>query len=139
MRRALSMLLLPCFLISVLCLPGGDFALFTQLPDLYQHCKATEDPDMNFVDFITDHLINIDGVFDKHAAGDDQKPHKPFQFRYFQHITLYMPGSLLLNLAAPISEFKQLNCTSIKSYHSKYVVYIFHPPNSYFINRLLSI
>ena len=31
-------------------------------------------------DFIKDHLINIDGLFDKHEDGDDQKPHSPIQF-----------------------------------------------------------
>lgn len=28
-------------------------------------------------DFITDHLVNIDGLFDKHENGDEQKPHTP--------------------------------------------------------------
>ena len=131
MRRALWIIVLPCFSMSILCLPEGDFALLTQLPALYQHCKDTEDPDMNFIDFITDHLINIDGIFDKHLAGDDQKPHKPFKFRYFQHETSYMPGNFLANLTTPLIELKKSNCTTIKNFHSKYLVYIFHPPNSF--------
>jgi len=139
MRRALWILVLPCFLMSILCLPEGDFSLLTQLPALYQHCKATEDPDMKFIDFITDHLINIDVIFDKHLAGDDQKPHKPFKFRFFQHTISYMAGNLLTNLATPLIEFKRLNGTTVKSFHSRYLVYIFHPPDSYLNTRLLRI
>ena len=56
----------------------GDFSAIGDLPKMYEHCKATEDKDMTPMDFITDHLINIDGMFDKHQNGDEQKPHKPF-------------------------------------------------------------
>jgi hypothetical protein len=130
MRRALCIILLPCFLISVLFLPEGDFSLLTQLPALYQHCKATEDPDMDFIDFITDHLINIDGIFDKHLAGDDQKPHQPFQFRFLQHNISYVAGNLFF-ISTPSSVFKKSKCTKGKSFYSKYIVYIFHPPDSH--------
>ena len=30
---------------------------------------------MSAIDFITDHLLNLDGMFDKHEHGDPQKPH----------------------------------------------------------------
>ena len=43
---------------------------------MYQNCKETEDKDMTPLDFVTDHLINIDSLFDKHDNGDEQKPHK---------------------------------------------------------------
>lgn len=55
----------------------GDFSTLIDLPGMYRHCKATEDKDMTPFDFITDHLINIDGLFDKHNNGDEQKPHSP--------------------------------------------------------------
>ena len=44
----------------------GDFSMLNELPEMYSHCKATEDKDMTPLDFITDHLVNIDGLFDKH-------------------------------------------------------------------------
>ena len=56
----------------------GDFSMLNELPEMYSHCKATEDKDMTPLDFITDHLVNIDGLFDKHENGDKQKPHSPF-------------------------------------------------------------
>ncbi len=46
---------------------------------MYRHCRAKEDKDMTPFDFITDHLVNIDGLFDKHDNGDDQKSHDPSQ------------------------------------------------------------
>ena len=57
----------------------GDFSMLNELPEMYSHCKATEDKDMTPLDFITDHLVNIDGLFDKHENGDKQKPHSPIQ------------------------------------------------------------
>lgn len=54
----------------------GDFSILQDIPEMYRHCKATEDKDMNAMDFVTDHLLNIDGIFDKHENGDEQKPHQ---------------------------------------------------------------
>jgi hypothetical protein len=55
----------------------GNFSYLQELPLLYDHCQETEDKDMNALDFITDHLLNIDGLFDNHDQGDEQKPHLP--------------------------------------------------------------
>lgn len=59
----------------------GDFSILPNLPKMYLHCKETEDCDMTVLDFFTDHLINIDGLFDHHDNGDDQKPHQPFHYQ----------------------------------------------------------
>ena len=53
--------------------------MLNEIPEMYHHCKSTEDKDMTPLDFITDHLVNIDGLFDKHENGDEQKPHTPIQ------------------------------------------------------------
>jgi hypothetical protein len=63
-------------------LPMGDFSALKDLPEQYRHCRDTEDQDMTFIDFITDHLINIDCLFDKHENGDKQKPHSPYQHHH---------------------------------------------------------
>ena len=60
----------------------GDFSILKDIPEMYRHCKATEDKDMTPFDFITDHLVNIDGLFDKHDNGDEQKPHMPSQTQH---------------------------------------------------------
>ena len=33
---------------------------------------------MTAFDFITDHLLNIDCLFDAHNKDDEQKPHQPY-------------------------------------------------------------
>ena len=58
-------------------MPMGDFSSITDLPAMYRNCKATEDKDMTPLDFITDHLVDIDCIFDAHENGDEQKPHTP--------------------------------------------------------------
>ncbi len=75
------MRILACFfafyyLLGTVLLPGGDFSILPKLPAMYENCKLTEDKVMGPVDFITDHLINIDGVFDSHGQGDEQRPHQ---------------------------------------------------------------
>lgn len=69
----------------------SNFSVLEDLPKMYDNCKATEDKDMTPIDFITDHLVNIDGIFDKHINGDQQKPHKPFEsniHHYFSQFVL---------------------------------------------------
>jgi len=62
----------------------GDFAILEEIPEMYRHCKATEDKDMTPLDFLTDHLVNIDGLFDKHDDGDEQKPHESHRTKHYQ-------------------------------------------------------
>jgi hypothetical protein len=67
------------------------------LPDMYRQCKTMEDVDMGPIDFLTDHLINFDGAFDKHTNGDQQKPHQSNQtFRANPLLTLFLRYSLFL-------------------------------------------
>lgn len=48
---------------------------------------------MTPIDFITDHLINIDGAFDSHDHGDEQKPHTPISSHHPSPIkTNYIPA-----------------------------------------------
>ena len=66
------------FSIGALLVPNGNLTAMSDLPKMYQHCKATEDKNMSLFDFLTDHVFNIDSLFDAHE-NDEQKPHKPFQ------------------------------------------------------------
>lgn len=87
MRQLTLITLLFYYTLGTLCLPMGDFSILPSLPKMYHHCKTTEDCDMTPLDFVTDHLINIDGLFDGHDGGDDQKPHQPF---HFHNVTLQL-------------------------------------------------
>ena len=110
----------------------GDFSVIVDLPKMYEHCKAKEDVDMTVIDFITDHLINIDGIFDKHPIGDDQKPHNNLDFKLSNFtITLFIQefksfelktSNVTIESDVVISNYK-------KSFYSfKHILPIFHPP-----------
>ncbi|CAN5430587.1 hypothetical protein BH11BAC2_BH11BAC2_17370 [soil metagenome] len=107
-RHIIALIILSYFSFGTFCLPNGDFAAIDELPEMYNHCKAFEDNDMTPFDFITDHLINIDCLFDNHDNGDQQKPHSPFTFHHitpqlfftylqFQWSTVYVVHPLLEN------------------------------------------
>jgi hypothetical protein len=76
LRQTIFIFLFIYFSFGAFLLPNGDFSILKDIPNMYHHCKLNEDKDMTFIDFITDHLINIDGCLDKHDHGDQQKPHK---------------------------------------------------------------
>ena len=57
-------------------MPQGYFAALTKLPDMYRHCQTTEDPDMNVIDFVTEHLLNLEeGAADENDIDEHELPH----------------------------------------------------------------
>ncbi|MEP7171088.1 MAG: hypothetical protein ABI855_17100 [Bacteroidota bacterium] len=111
-----------------MCLPVGDFAALKDLPEMYRHCKATEDKDMTPLDFITDHLINIDGIFDKHDNGDEQKPHSPSPTQHNSHSIFFC----LTNFAFTITDFQPVEVKPLIAsgsfFYSDYISKILRPP-----------
>ncbi len=106
----------------------GNFSVLKDLPEMYRHCKETEDKDMTPLDFITDHLINIDGLFDKHEHGDEQKPHQPTPTQY-QGQTIVIAIICFSFSLEPFSPVKARPSTPSISYIlSDYISGIFHPP-----------
>lgn len=99
MKKLMVLLILSYYSIGSILLPLGDFGIIPHLPKMYMHCKTHEHLDMTLVDFITDHLLNIDSVFDDHRLGDDQKAHKPFKDQ--QNSTI----QILFCYIFPICEF----------------------------------
>ena len=95
---------------------------------MYQHCKTTEDPDMSPIDFITDHLINIDGLFDKHEKGDEQKPHLPMTVRHTNSIINYFIIFIRHDFA--LEQNGEWNFENKKegNYYSDYNSKVFKPP-----------
>jgi hypothetical protein len=53
-----------------------DFSMVKELPKMYQHCKETEDPNLTVLDFFTEHLIDIDEIFEGHEEDKSEKPHQ---------------------------------------------------------------
>ena len=81
MKKGLLILTATYFLLGNCLLPQGDFSTLTQLPSMYHHCQRTEDPDLDLLDFITDHLFNLDEVFsEEEEAGEHELPHNPVPF-----------------------------------------------------------
>ena len=116
-------------------LPNSDFAVLPNLPAMYAHCQATEDKDLTVIDFITDHLINIDGVFDAHDNGDEQKPHKPFNFTHLSNILLLIsqrfdPQIIRTFLPFMVADKDILPSSRQCFYQNNYCHSIFHPPIS---------
>jgi len=106
----------------------GDFSMLKDIPEMYRHCKATEDKDMTPLDFITDHLVNIDGLFDKHENGDDQKPHTPIQNQHHGQTTISF--ATYFSFSTIHFQIKEVN-PSISSDNfspSDYISKIFRPP-----------
>ena len=128
MIRITALLLFSYYLLANICLPQGGFSALTDLPEMYRHCKATEDKDMTPLDFLTDHLINIDGLFDKHENGDEQKPHAPFQFHHQQAQNSFLvqefktAGNNISIVQATIPTYEE------HIYLSNYLSLVFRPP-----------
>ena len=128
MRKAPVILLVAYYIFGTLCLPCSDFSALTDLPGMYRHCKATEDKDMTLLDFLTDHLVNVDGIFDKHDNGDEQKPHNA-QPSHHQEITVFC--SLVFSdysFAEPLVREKPAVVYRTNFYRSDYIPNIFRPP-----------
>lgn len=107
----------------------GDFSMFVNLPSMYKHCHDTEDKDMTPIDFVTDHLVNIDGVFDKHDNGDEQKPHTPVTGQHSgQSKICYVP---VFHTYIFHYEFAAVNVklNAENEFTSEYITKIFHPPS----------
>ncbi|CAN5625281.1 hypothetical protein BH11BAC2_BH11BAC2_22870 [soil metagenome] len=128
LKSLLSFFVVAYFTFGTLCLPQGDFSALSSLTQMYQHCKATEDKDMTPLDFITDHLINIDGILDAHDNGDEQKPHTPVHYHHLvgQVVVFFHPTSTL-SLVAPFVQFHFSNFIQ-SFYASEYNSFTFRPP-----------
>jgi hypothetical protein len=128
LKKLAAILLFCYYAFGTLCLPLGDFSVARDLPEMYAHCKSTEDKDMTAIDFITDHLMNIDCIFDRHDDGDDQKPHTPVQLHHSQAQITFITQLVKINFINPSEEHFKLPLFSEGIYISGYISEIFHPP-----------
>ena len=125
-RPFLSLLLTLHLFATTALLPLGDLSAIEFIPQWYAQCKATEDHDMTFVDFITDHLINLDQVTDAHGDGDHQRPHLPFQLPLtLISFDLFTPTPAAETVAVQ-QPFRAAISASQYQYISAHL--IFHPP-----------
>jgi len=127
-KTGISISLLIYYVFGTFCLPQGNFSVVAELPHMYKHCKATEDKHMNVFDFVTDHLINVDGLFDKHDHGDEQKSHSPLQFHQAQCPITFLSSQQALALNRPILYQYQFSSYRDAHYVSHDLSSVFRPP-----------
>jgi hypothetical protein len=106
----------------------GDFSFGGELAAMYHHCKVHEDKDLTPFDFVTDHLLQIDGMFDKHCNGDRQKPHTPppLQHHPVQNVISFEPGTS--QSFRPVFVIENQPIFGELLYNSGFFIKIFHPP-----------
>jgi hypothetical protein len=91
MQRFLGLILFVYFLSGTLLLPQGDFSTLPDIPKMYAHCRDTEDPDMNALDFLTGHLLSMDDLMGNVLDPED-KPHAPVEFHH-----IYSPITITIS------------------------------------------
>jgi len=127
-KQLTVILLLTYYLLGTFCLPRGDFSAIMDLPEMYRHCKANEDKDMTPLDFITDHLVNVDGLFDKHNNGDEQKPHSPVQCHCMHDQVTFLIQSFRVLFTVPVLFKNIIPISKGCFYSSDYIAFVFRPP-----------
>ena len=132
MKQICVIFLAVYFLFGALLLPNGNIMSVSDLPKMYQHCKATEDKDMTLFDFFTDHILNLDCLFDSHE-NDEQKPHKPFQTTQVQNnLSLFCsktaPQIIHVNLEIILPKKLETIKSPLVFYSNNYLSSIFRPP-----------
>lgn len=124
----MNIFILGFYTLGTLLLPMGNFSALLDLPEMYRHCKATEDKDMTPFDFLSDHLFNVDCLFDNHDNGDEQKPHTPIQYHH-QDIQSYFVSqwlNVILNNNTVIQS--ELPIYNANIHGSNYLSLLFRPP-----------
>jgi len=128
LKKTIYIFLFAFFTFGKVCLPLSDFSLLGEISEMYSNCKATEDKDMTPIDFITDHLLNIDGIFDKHENGDEQKPHIPKQSHHYIQTIISIIDSFDF-LISKFYYFEEKSSIHLMKFTlSDYITKIFRPP-----------
>ncbi len=132
MKRLVTIIFCGYFLLGFLLLEQSDFSILQDLPSMYQHCKTAEDKDLTPLDFITDHLLNFDCLFDQHDNGDPQKPHVPPQFNHQSYQNIFVLKEVIIQSSEPVLLAKNLVFYSDNKLPQKFISSIFRPPICHF-------
>ena len=83
---------------------------------------------MTPVDFIVDHLVNIDGLFDKHDNGDEQKPHAPVHLRHSVAQVVTLSEQFKISISRTFSGKEIFQVYNDNIYFSDFDASVFRPP-----------
>ena len=128
MKIILTKFLITFYSLGTIFFPMSNFSIIGNLPKMYDHCKATEDKDMTPLDFLTDHLINVDSLFDKHDNGDTQKPHKSSDYTIHHSITIFYQEIKVIEFKTPRLSIS----TNVLKFNYKNLLYFHNPIFSIF-------
>ena len=100
---------------------------------MYKHCKATEDTDLNVLEFVFEHVSGIgqlvEGIeHDFEAEENGDKPHAPIQFSSEQQQLICFHQNIKLPAVKPIPLLSVNFVSSDNTYISDYISNIFRPP-----------
>lgn len=79
MKKSFTIFFLTFYSLGTLLFPMGDLSYMVDLPKMYHHCQQ-EDSDMDFCDFVFEHLLNTDDIIGDHDVNEKKeqdKPHTP--------------------------------------------------------------
>lgn len=116
------------FLGGLFILPQGNFNVLGDIHSMYLHCKSTEDKDLTPLDFLTDHLLDLDCIFDPHNHGDEQKPHVPIPFNYHLYQNTFVVQEAALLPRKPALQGAALLVSKDTSFCRAYHPDVFRPP-----------
>jgi hypothetical protein len=110
----------------------GDFAVLKDLPEMFRHCKATEDRDLDVFEFFTEHVFPIGQLIEgtEHEPEEDgDKPHTPIHDINFGQIT----ATVVSKFAFSTMRFYHMDVNEHSIHQdtffaSDYISKIFRPP-----------
>lgn len=111
----------------------GDISTLIHLPDMYSHCKTTEDPNLDLADFVAEHLMNLDGIFEAHESKEiEDKPHQTTNSISYKTTTEIAPKIIVLEFKTnPVFDYSNQKETPFfknKIYFYNPYFSIFRPP-----------
>lgn len=133
-KQSVNILLLAFYFFGVLCLPMGDFAVMKDLPQMYRHCKATEEADLTVCDFLFEHVSGVGQLWEgfehefiePEEKGNNEHAPLPYSFEQQQIVCIYYSTKI------PALRHFQTADTCVtaytRTYVSRYMSSVFRPP-----------
>ena len=128
MLKIPAILLLIYFLSGTIFLPQGDFSTLPDMPKMYVQCKNVEDTDMDLSDFITEHLMDINGIFGIEEHDVNDKPHQPIQLHHHLAPITFAAQQIKIEFCLPDAEPTKAIATANNICLSDYTANVFRPP-----------
>ena len=116
----------------MLAFPMCDFSMIKDVPKMYQHCKETEDKDLTVLDFITDHLIDVDCFFESDDKNDEPKSHQS-NSNHQPTCTVQLASqtqAILIEKQVFVEITTSINAHYLNNYSFTHLFCVFRPPIS---------